>query len=132
MSETMNAMNESSGQDKRALLARLLREKASRPKYFPASFGQQRLWLVHQFEPSSPVYHMIANVRLRGDLDLGALRQAFTEITRRHESLRTTFAEINGEPMQVVHPAKGFDLQLDDLVALPAGVRDAEAIRVVL
>ncbi|HEX7333866.1 MAG TPA: amino acid adenylation domain-containing protein [Pyrinomonadaceae bacterium] len=137
MSETVNvinpssATNESSGQDKRALLARLLREKASRPKYFPPSFAQQRLWLLDQFERSSPLYNMIASVRLRGALDLCALRHAFTEITRRHESLRTTFTEINGEPMQVVHPAKGFDLQLVDLVNLPAAMREAEAHRVV-
>ena len=134
MSETVNAinaMNESSGQDKRALLARLLREKANKPKYFPPSFAQQRLWLLHQFEPLGPLYHMVASVRLRGELDLCALRQAFTEIVRRHESLRTTFAEINGDPMQVVHPAKGFDLQLVDLVALPAGVREAEARRAI-
>ena len=131
MSETVNAMNESSGQDKRALLARLLREKANRVKYFPPSFAQQRLWLLHQFERSTPLYNMIVTVRLLGVPDLCALRQAFTEIVRRHESLRTTFAEINGEPMQVVHPAKGFDLQLIDLIALPAGMREAEARRVV-
>jgi amino acid adenylation domain-containing protein len=131
MSETENAMNERSGQDKRALLARLLREKAGRVKYFPPSFAQQRLWLLHQFEPLGPLYHMIASVRLRGELDLSALRQAFTEIIRRHESLRTTFAQVNGDPMQVVHPAKGFDLQLVDLVALPAGAREAEAGRAV-
>src|SRR5688572_19325937 len=134
MSETVNAanaMNESSSQGKRALFDRLLKKKESRPIYFPVSFAQQRLWLAHQFEPSSSLFNMIASVRLRGELDLSALRHALTEITRRHESLRTTFAEINSEPVQVVHPAKAFDLQLVDLVALPAGVRDAEARRVV-
>ena len=134
MSETMNAINvtnESNGQDKRALLARLLKEKASKPKYFPASFAQQRLWLVHQFDPSSSLYNMIATVRLRGELDLSALRHALTEITRRHESLRTTFEDINGEPQQVVHPAKPFDLQQVDLSALPGEVGEAESRRVV-
>src|SRR5688572_13398314 len=125
-------MNENNVPDNRAFLARLLKGKANRPKYFPLSFGQQRLWLVHQLDSTSPLYNTIATVQLRGELDLRVLRNAFTEVTCRHESLRTTFVEINGEPMQVVHPAKEFDFQVVDLVDLPADQREAEARRVIV
>src|SRR5918994_6812467 len=72
---------------------------------FPLSFAQQRLWFLHRLDPASPAYNIPAALRLRGRLDVAALQRSLAEIARRHEALRTTFAEMDGRPVQVVAPA---------------------------
>src|SRR5437870_4853918 len=97
-------------EEKRALAARLLREKASRPKAFPLSFAQLRLWLLDQLDPQSAAYNLHGGVRLRGQLDIAALEQSLNELVRRHEVLRTTFALVDGQPMQLIAPAQALAL----------------------
>jgi amino acid adenylation domain-containing protein len=94
---------------------------------FPASFAQQRLWLLYQLEPGSPHYNLPAAVRLRGSLNLGALEQSLNEIVRRHESLRTTFAAVDEQPMQVIASALTLDLPVIDLRQLPDFDRETQA-----
>ena len=70
------------------------------------SYAQQRLWFIDQLEGEpSTEYNMPAALRLRGELDGGALERAIKTIVERHESLRTHFAEVDGEPVQVIEPA---------------------------
>ncbi|HEY4460848.1 MAG TPA: amino acid adenylation domain-containing protein, partial [Pseudonocardiaceae bacterium] len=68
-----------------------------------ASFAQQRLWFLDDFEPDSTAYLTGYAVRLRGPLDVDALRGAFTLVAARHEALRTTFAPVGTELVQVIH-----------------------------
>jgi amino acid adenylation domain-containing protein len=95
----------------------------------PLSFAQQRLWVAHRVEPGSPAYNMPSPLRLRGALDGMALRQSLDELVRRHETLRTTFEERDGGPVQVVHPPAPGTLRMVDLSGLPAGAREPEALR---
>ena len=88
----------------------------------PLSFSQQRLWFLDRFEPGSALYNMPLALALRGELDVALLREALREILRRHESLRTTFAEQGGEPVQVVAEDAGVILPVIDL----SGIPDAE------
>ncbi|MBD1945592.1 amino acid adenylation domain-containing protein [Coleofasciculus sp. FACHB-712] len=93
-----------SPQEKRALLAQLLQEKASKAKsQYPLSYGQQILWLLYQNAPESPAYNVAFTARIRGNVDISALRKAFQMLSDRHPSLRTTFALQNNEPVQEVH-----------------------------
>src|ERR1044071_4258289 len=64
-------------------------QKISRDEHPALSFAQQRLWFLDQLAPGNPFYNISGAVRLTGVLDVVALRQAFREIVRRHESLRT-------------------------------------------
>jgi Condensation domain len=64
------------------------------------SFAQQRLWFLAQLEGASEAYHIVGGFCLRGDLDEAALRQALDRVVARHEVLRTTFSQIDGEPIQ--------------------------------
>ena len=68
----------------------------------PLSRGQQALWFLHQLAPESTGYHIAHALRIRGDLDLPALRRALQSLTDRHPSLRTTFDSVHGEPLQRV------------------------------
>ncbi|MFP5263127.1 MAG: amino acid adenylation domain-containing protein [Blastocatellia bacterium] len=81
-------------------------EPVSRESNLPLSFAQQRLWFINQLMPDSPLYNMPIAVRLEGALNVAALEQSLTEITRRHEVLRTTFKTVNGQPAQVISAAK--------------------------
>ncbi|HEY9694287.1 MAG TPA: amino acid adenylation domain-containing protein [Oculatellaceae cyanobacterium] len=69
---------------------------------FPTSFAQQRLWFLNQLAPDNPFYNVSTALRLKGSLNLTALQQAFNEIVRRHETLRTNFVMVEGEPMQAI------------------------------
>src|SRR5436190_14985368 len=69
---------------------------------FPASFAQQRLWFLDQLQSGNPVYNIAASVCLTGRLNVDALRFSTQEIVRRHESLRTTFGDDGGVPVQII------------------------------
>ncbi|MDY7091403.1 MAG: amino acid adenylation domain-containing protein [Acidobacteriota bacterium] len=71
----------------------------------PLSFAQQRLWFLDRLDPGNPAYNLTAAVRLRGALDVGALRRALNQLAQRQESLRTVFAFVDGRPVQRVLPA---------------------------
>ncbi|MEU3522502.1 non-ribosomal peptide synthase/polyketide synthase [Streptomyces sp. NPDC038707] len=81
----------------------------------PLSYAQQRLWFLDRFEPGGTAYTTLSVLRLRGHLDTGALRTALDGLVARHEALRTTFAEHDGQARQSVHPPRPVDLPVDDL-----------------
>ena len=82
-------------------------ENLPRPELLPLSFAQQRLWFLAQMEDGSRAYHVHFGMRLSGTLVAAALRQALDRVVERHETLRTTFAWVNGEVVQRVGPATG-------------------------
>jgi amino acid adenylation domain-containing protein len=90
---------------KRQLLAEALRRRSAAPRAYPLSFGQQRLWFLDKFAPGEPVYSIPMAFRLRGELDVDKLRSAVDTVVARHASLRTTFPDHGGEPVQLVTPA---------------------------
>ncbi len=89
-----------------------------RPERIPLSYAQQRLWFIDQLEGTSAEYNMPEAMRLRGKLDMDALERTVHAIVERHESLRTIFTEVNGEPVQVVLPELRLDIPLEDLSGL--------------
>src|SRR6185295_3516811 len=90
----------------------------------PLSFAQERLWLIDQLEPGSPLYNVAAALRVEGPLDSRVLALTLGEIVRRHEALRTVFAARAGAPVQVIQPAEPFGLSVVDLSGLPEGARE--------
>ncbi|HEX9939796.1 MAG TPA: amino acid adenylation domain-containing protein, partial [Longimicrobium sp.] len=95
----------------------------------PLSFAQERLWFLDRMEPGNAFYNLPTAVRLRGALDEAALERALGEIVRRHEALRTVFAEADGSPVQVIVPFGGFALPVEDLSALGEADREAAVTR---
>jgi amino acid adenylation domain-containing protein len=104
--------------------------RVSRAEPLPLSFAQQRLWFLDRLEPGSPVYNLLVAWRLAGPLDPGVLGRSLDEVWRRHEALRTTFAEAaDGEPRQVVAPYHPAGLPRVDLTALRHAAARSEALR---
>jgi amino acid adenylation domain-containing protein len=80
----------------------------------PLSFGQERLWFLDQLDPGSAAYNIAWTLRLSGALDRGALRAALDFLVARHESLRSRFPAVGGQPQQCVDaPAPLQLLELD-------------------
>jgi amino acid adenylation domain-containing protein len=104
-------------------------KRAAREGAVPLSSAQQRLWFLEQLEPGGVLYSIPTAVRLSGALDVRALEQTFDELLRRHESLRTTFDDADGLPVQVISESAELPLTLLDLSALPEQEREAEAAR---
>jgi amino acid adenylation domain-containing protein len=125
---------------KRELLLRQLRQRPGAPpprpavrplprhgQSFPLSYAQERLWFLDQLEPGSAAYNIPAAVRLSGRLDEAALARALTEVVRRHEVLRSSFASEGGRPMQRIAPAAALPLPVVDLSGLRCPGREATA-----
>ncbi len=111
--------------EKQALLLKRLSEKNSttnssiskRQHITPChlSFAQERLWFVTRLQPGDPFYNMAGIIQIRGPLDVALLEQALNEVVRRHEILRTSFAQINDEVRQIVHDHGVIELRQTDL-----------------
>ncbi len=117
---------------RRALLARLLAEEAERALTVLASHGQKRLWFAMRSAPGSPVYNCPLTIEVRGSIDPKALSSALSILVDRHEALRTTFKEEDGELYQIVAPRghlplERHDLAGDERVDLPRRRLDARA-----
>jgi hypothetical protein len=125
--------------ERRALLELWLKEKrgnsvsrqritrGERTGVYPMSYEQERLWFFHLLAPNSLVHNLNRRNILDGPLDVQALQKSFDEVMRRHEILRTTLTLADGQPVQIVEPARGDMLPFIDLLEIPAEDRAARA-----
>ncbi|PYP82593.1 MAG: non-ribosomal peptide synthetase, partial [Blastocatellia bacterium AA13] len=84
-----------------------------------------------QLQPGSGAYNIPCAVRLKGELDVDALRKSLTEMVRRHEILRTNLAYVNGEPRQQVNESLDIPLTLIDLTHTDEFQREAQLREIV-
>ncbi|MGA9772072.1 MAG: amino acid adenylation domain-containing protein, partial [Blastocatellia bacterium] len=83
------------------------------------SFAQQRLWFMDRLSPDKSGYNISNAIRLKGPLNVPALEQALGEIVRRHEVLRSSFSEKDGQPLQITSPEYRIAFTILDLRNLP-------------
>ena len=95
----------------------------------PLAFQQIRLWFLYQLEPHNPAYNNSKVLVLSNPLDPGALAASLNEVIRRHAALRTSFATVDGQAVQVVAPCLRLPLAMVDLQRLDSERRRAEAER---
>ena len=129
--------------EKRALLERRLMEKraaAAREQRIPRrtadgpcplSFAQELMWLLDHLIDTS-AYHVPRALRMKGPLNVEALEYALNRIVERHEVLRTTYREVDGQPMQFVSPSATVRLTRIDLSQLGEAEREREAQRILV
>ena len=97
---------------------------APQAKDYPLSFAQQRLWFIERMEGHTSKHNMPTAFRMRGRLDLEALRRAFGTLVERHQVLRTNFVESEGEPRQLVGEARGVPIETVNLRGMAEADRD--------
>ncbi|HEV7859202.1 MAG TPA: amino acid adenylation domain-containing protein [Pyrinomonadaceae bacterium] len=95
---------------------------------FPTSFAQERLWFLDQLVPNNAFYNIDTSLRLNFAVDPATLEHSLNEIVRRHETLRTTFKAVDGQPVQVVAPTLHVPLPVVDLRGLDEAAREAKAV----
>ncbi|MET9248902.1 amino acid adenylation domain-containing protein [Nonomuraea sp. NPDC003709] len=98
---------------------------ALRDQPLPLSFVQERIWFLQQVEPDSTNYNVPRAMRLYGKVNLETVTRALADLEVRHEILRTTFPDFDGEPVQHVHEPRGIPVTTLDRTGLPEHERDA-------
>jgi amino acid adenylation domain-containing protein len=68
----------------------------------PLSHAQESLWFLDKLAPGQTVYSVPLFYRLRGRIDVGALRRAMGAVVARHDALRTSVLEREDGPLQVI------------------------------
>jgi amino acid adenylation domain-containing protein len=98
--------------------ARVRLQRQERPERLPLSYSQQRLWFLDRLEGTSTEYNIPEALRLLGRLDRESLEKAINTIVERHESLRTHFAETDGEPVQIIARSLRIEVPMEDFSRL--------------
>ncbi|MGV2831540.1 amino acid adenylation domain-containing protein [Myxosarcina sp. GI1(2024)] len=97
----------------------------------PLSFAQQRLWFFQQLNPDNSAYNVFNALRLEGQINIALLEKVFTEIVRRHESLRTTFTtNSQGLPIQIIAPSQPFKILIEDLQGVPEQEKEVQRLAI--
>ena len=95
--------------------------------FAPLSFAQERLWFLERLIPGTALFTLTSTWRVPETLDVATFERSVNEVVRRHESLRTTFAVRDGEPVQVIAPDRFLPVYSSDLAHLDPTAREAEA-----
>ncbi len=95
----------------------------------PLSLAQQRLWILDQLEPNSPVHNITIAAKVLGQLNVAALENSFNQVVSRHEVLRSNVQLKDGSPVQVTSPQARIDLQAIELNEVAEAERELAAKR---
>ncbi len=109
-------------------LAQFIRARAQQARYnpvepaqpherYPLSPAQKRLYILHRIDPESTAYNIPTLLETRGPLDRDRMEKAFRALIQRHESLRTSFHAVDGEPYQKVHQHEQVSFELETFEA---------------
>ncbi|MBT7442954.1 MAG: amino acid adenylation domain-containing protein, partial [Methylococcales bacterium] len=95
----------------------------------PLSFSQERLWFIDQFSQGSTAYHIPAAMKVRGDVSIEAVAEAFQQLVQRHEVLRTHFVQEGDALVQRWVDAKDIQIQQEDLTAVDPKEQDGKVFQ---
>jgi acyl carrier protein len=93
-------------------------QRAEKQEYYELSYNQKRLWVIYCMDPNSSSYHMPGWITFNRAVNIEALKKTLSVIFNRHESLRTGFKEIGGEPVQFIRQMVENPIQVIDITRL--------------
>jgi len=97
-------------------------------KTYEVSHAQRRLWILNRLESKSVAYNIPMVYHIPSAIDVDALQRAFHALIEKHESLRTNFVEIEGEPRQSILDRFDFTINLRDVVVKHGLVEDSKEL----
>ncbi|HZU03255.1 MAG TPA: amino acid adenylation domain-containing protein, partial [Ktedonobacteraceae bacterium] len=96
----------------------------------PLSPAQERLLLLDQLKTNTTLTTLSISIKISHiEIHARLLETALNRLVQRHEALRATFQEKDGQPLQVIAPTMTISLPVIDLQALPAAEQVAEIVR---
>lgn len=101
-------------EDKKRLIQELLDRKSRDVVLAPMSKGQEALWYIHQSAPDSAAYNVAMAFHIHSPVERDKLEQALQLLAQRHEILRTSYAVVQGQNFQQIHPRAELQLQVVD------------------
>jgi len=101
----------------------------SREQEIPLSFAQQRLWFLDQMDPGNPLYNVPRTIRMKGTLDIAAVRKALNDLVARHEVLRTRYVAHESHPVQKIEARVTLEMPVTEIGGRSATEREEEARR---
>jgi amino acid adenylation domain-containing protein len=88
---------------------------AGEKKYYVLSSAQKRMYFLQQMDPGNVNYNMLRVIPLDPEIERERLEETFRKLIDRHESLRTSFALVDDQPVQKIHDKAGFWIDYYDL-----------------
>ncbi len=86
-------------------------QRAEEKEYYPLSEAQKRMYFISQLDNSNLSYNMSNALNIEGRIDIKRLEEAFHSLIMRHEGLRTSFKNLDGEPVQYINSDFDFNIQ---------------------
>ena len=93
------------------------------------SLSQRGMWFVQRMDPDTRLYNYAFTYHLRGPLEISRLIRVLEELVARHEALRTTFHELDGEPVQLIHATWPVEVRVEDISEIPVSDRESHVLR---
>ncbi len=80
----------------------------------PLSFAQQRLWFLDRLATNQASYNIPTRLYIRGAVAPAVLEESLRLVLDRHEALRTTFQEQDGQAIQTIQTAVDWSMEVLD------------------
>ncbi|MFC2146912.1 condensation domain-containing protein, partial [Acidobacteriota bacterium] len=90
-------------------------EAVEKKEYYPLTAAQQGIYVQHQKERGRSAYSIPHTMLLDINIDTKRLELTFKKLIQRHESLRTSFQMLEGNPVQRVHDEVEFEIEYYDI-----------------
>ena len=100
-------------------------------EHYALSSAQKSIWIMSNYnDQTNRSFNMIESLLLQGELELNLFENAFKTIINRHESLRTNFIAVDGQPRQKINASDEFDFRVEfiDLVDNKNSIERAKII----
>lgn len=99
-------------------------EKIPESDYYPVSSAQKRIYILSLLEGAQTSYNMPGATVIVGKVDKKRLEETFKALVKRHETLRTSFELVDGEPVQVISNIADIDLEYIEVDSSQENIKD--------